>query len=222
MKQFAAILAVVFALCSVLVVPVFAAPAGDSFDSGLVDAVTQEPVYPPVDIETSPIPLSLPEETFPALPLLENEYYSYSVKYSDIGVISNSITVFGFSVFDSDGRYILGSSGKEGVFYRAALYDSYGIAYAGDFFPFQTSEWNVASQYDVIFISASSSVTIGSSTFSGSLVDNDPVNDLAESVFDIGDAFITFMISSWVVLLPLAAWLVVLCIGAIRKLIKGV
>lgn len=50
------------------------------------------------------------------------------------------------------------------------------------------------------------------------------VSDLATSIFSIGNSLITFITASGheIVLIPIAAWLVVLCIGAIRKLVKGI
>lgn len=50
------------------------------------------------------------------------------------------------------------------------------------------------------------------------------VTSIANEIFSIGGSLITFITASGheIVLIPIAAWLVVLCIGAIRKLIKGV
>lgn len=48
------------------------------------------------------------------------------------------------------------------------------------------------------------------------------VPELADEVFSVGGGLISFVMSHWIVLLPVVAFLVILCIGAIRKLIKGV
>ena len=53
------------------------------------------------------------------------------------------------------------------------------------------------------------------------------VTDLANSIFGangIGAKLIEFITASGheIVLIPIAAWLVILCIGAIRKLVKGI
>lgn len=50
------------------------------------------------------------------------------------------------------------------------------------------------------------------------------VTSLATEIFNIGGSLIDFITAQGheIVLIPIAAWLVVLCIGAIRKLIKGV
>lgn len=223
MKKLAAVLAVVMVLCSVVFVSAFAAPIGDSADTGLVDVSNEVPVSPRADLETSPLPVTLPEETFPAEPILEYGYYSYSVPLSSVPYSTGPLThVIGISVYRSDGTFVWGKS-----------FDSYSGG--------STSVWTASfqiiwgdgsefyellphsSNYVVTFLSSDSSQTVlGGTVVSGTLVEESLVPDLADSIFDIGDAFITFMISSWVVLLPLSAWLVILCIGAIRKLVKGV
>lgn len=50
------------------------------------------------------------------------------------------------------------------------------------------------------------------------------VSDLATTIFSIGSSLITWITATGheIVLIPIVAWLVVLAIGAIRKLIKGV
>lgn len=50
------------------------------------------------------------------------------------------------------------------------------------------------------------------------------VSDFATTIFSIGSSLVTWITATGheIVLIPLVAWLVVLGIGAIRKLIKGV
>lgn len=50
------------------------------------------------------------------------------------------------------------------------------------------------------------------------------VSDLATTIFSIGSSLVTWITATGheIVLIPIVAWLVVLGIGAIRKLIKGV
>ena len=50
------------------------------------------------------------------------------------------------------------------------------------------------------------------------------VTSLANEIFSIGGSLITFITAAGheIVLIPIACMLVVMCIGAIRKLIKGV
>lgn len=50
------------------------------------------------------------------------------------------------------------------------------------------------------------------------------IGDLADAIFDVGGDLITFLTAQGheLALIPLVAWLVIICIGAVRKLIKGV
>lgn len=50
------------------------------------------------------------------------------------------------------------------------------------------------------------------------------ITDLTTQIFAVGNSLITWITAQGheIALIPIAAWLVVLCIGAIRKLIKGV
>lgn len=48
------------------------------------------------------------------------------------------------------------------------------------------------------------------------------VEAFAGEVFTVGGGLISFIMSHWIVLIPVVAFLVILCIGAIRKIIKGV
>lgn len=47
------------------------------------------------------------------------------------------------------------------------------------------------------------------------------VTDLATEIFTVGGQLVTFITSNAICLIPLAAWLVVLAIGAVRRLVKG-
>lgn len=87
-------------------------------------------------------------------------------------------------------------------------------------------------------LSTCHSVTSGSASISSSAgyteaqaINNVSVSELApggglvpqfaDEVFSVGGSLISFVMSHWIVLIPVVAFLVILCIGAIRKLIKG-
>lgn len=48
------------------------------------------------------------------------------------------------------------------------------------------------------------------------------VSSLSSSVFSVGGSLLTFITSSWLTLVALGAFVLVLCIGVIRRLVKGV
>lgn len=47
------------------------------------------------------------------------------------------------------------------------------------------------------------------------------VPEFADEVFSVGGGLISFVMSNWIVLIPVVAFLVILCIGVIRKTVKG-
>lgn len=48
------------------------------------------------------------------------------------------------------------------------------------------------------------------------------ISSFSSVIFSVGSAFLGFVTSSWVILLPLTAFVLIICISAIRRLIKGV
>lgn len=50
------------------------------------------------------------------------------------------------------------------------------------------------------------------------------IGDLADAIFDVGNDLITFITASGheIALIPLVVWLLIVAVGAIRKLIQGV
>ena len=210
-------------ILSLVCIGAFAAPAEDftssvdvPFDTDVVEDVVRSPS-------------ALPVETFPAQPLLESSYYSITFPFSALprssGVGISCDTVSLYRSYEGNITFEFGSDvGSGKVVWRQSI-DNVWYVCVGDSssyisFPFY-EPYSTDASYLVIKTGASS-ITLGGNTYDGVLVENSLITDISDSVFSVGDALLTFVMSSWVVLLPLAAWLVILCIGAIRKLVKGV
>lgn len=214
------VLCIVPCILSLVCIGAFAAPAEDLTPS--VDI----PIETELVEDVVKSPSALAEETFPAQPLLESAYYTYSCSFYQINTNGWS-NVLSVAVYDSNGTFISGASGDSATLYRSgASVSNWGYTFGNTFYlvgttPQTSIEYH--QNYHVIVLSSSPTLTDeGGNALNGTLVENSLVPDIADSVFDLGDALITFIMSSWIVMIPLAAWLVVLCIGAIRKLVKGV
>lgn len=221
------VLCVVPCILSLVFIGAFAAPAEDFI------AEVDIPLETEVVDDVVKSPASVAEETFPAESLLEYGYYSYNVPFANLGTsFANGFgDVYQVSFYDHDGVFVWGTSfsdlpGGKTTFWKTHGNNGWMIAYydgvSNNLYSPPFDSFNVNHPAYVEFLSSQPSYTIGGNTFTGTAVDANLVSDVAASVFDLGDALITFIMSSWVVMIPLAAWLVILCIGAIRKLVKGV
>lgn len=208
----------VFSLCFI---GALAAPAEDVSSS--VEFSLETEVVEDI-VRSSP---ALAEETFPALSLLESSYYSYSGYYLYLPASSASALdgIYSIVVTSALGTYVWGIDFSNLPNNSASVYrtTSGGVNYivwgSSDSERFALPDSN---PYKIYLKSSSSSLVLNGSSVSGTLVEESLVPDIADSIFDLGDAFVSFVVSSWIVMIPLAAWLVILCIGAIRKLVKGV
>lgn len=155
--------------------------------------------------------------------LLDSQYYSFSIPFSGLGEgRGTGATVYSFAIYDDSGVYLFGhdfalESGGTGIVWRSGntLVYSYnnGVRDITISYDFHSS-----SPHTITFLRPSGTY-LG---FSGTLVSNTPVSSLSNKLFEIGNSLISFVLSSWVVLVPIVAFVCILGFGVIRRLIKGV
>lgn len=153
--------------------------------------------------------------------------YSYSGLVTNVGTYGAvGISCYRFEVFDSDDNLIFYYGlGTEAVVYRN--WASGGLINVPQFYADLGGD--IVPIYSSVDISASATIVFYSSVdasytnfVKSSFVEPSGVSSLSASVFDIGDALVSFVMSSWVVLVPVVAFVAILGFGIIRRLVKGV
>lgn len=164
--------------------------------------------------------------------LTPSEVYSYTVPF---GSIYSHDSASSEAAFVWDKIEVLSGSSVVGTFYSNTVTRNHanssnyppfclyvdGLVYDSDYFGLTSAQ--LASCSLVLYGSEPSFVFSDGVSVSGSLVSvPSVVSEFPDSVFSVGSSLLAFVSANWITLLSLVAFLVVLCFGVIRRLVKGV
>lgn len=150
---------------------------------------------------------------------LEQSYYAY-YGYSR-GSLPNThtISIYTVSVYDGNGNFVIGSSGSLAEFMVSGL----GYFYDGVFVTIPGMTYSNFDSFTFDITSPSSSLVLRYGVVAdGDLVVASPLTDFWDTISGVGNSIISFVMSSWVVLVPVVAFVLILGIGVVRRFVKGV
>lgn len=148
--------------------------------------------------------------------ILEQSYYIYhQIKLWEMPYsAANAWSVYYMAVY-LNGSYVFGYSGslfsvRFGGSGTSAS-DPYFFNIDGNVYYLNGVTSSNVSSVDVTIYAPSSSLALrDSSTMFGDLVEEEPVNDFWDTIRGVGNSIITFVMSSWVVLVPVVAFVLIL------------
>lgn len=155
------------------------------------------------------------------------DYYSYRGELNYLGAgYSSGISCYQFEVLDLDSNVVFSYGfDSEVIVFRNSfshgnlLVPQFYYAVGTDVFPIYSSV-SLSGSYDLVFYSTVDSSY--SNFVQTSFVEPAGVSALPSSILSIGDSLVAFVMSSWVVLVPVVAFVFVLGISVIRRLTNGV
>lgn len=154
---------------------------------------------------------------------LEHSYYLYSdYSLAELPTATAPVLISSVSVYDSDGNFVIGSSGSLSNFYVFSIDSDLGYFYNGSYVVIPGMGWGNFNSFSFYFTSPSSTLQLRNEVVFGSLVVEEPVNDFWNTIRGVGNSILSFVMSSWVVLVPVVAFVLVLGITVIRRLTNGV
>lgn len=155
------------------------------------------------------------------------DYFSYRGDLNYLGGgYSSGITCYQFEVLDAESNVVFSYGfDTEVIVYRNSfshgnlLVPQFYYAVGTDIFPI-FSPVTLSGTFDIVFYS---SIDASYPNFvQASFVEPAGVSALPSSIFSIGDSLVSFVTSSWVVLVPVVAFVFILGFSVIRRLVKGV
>lgn len=159
----------------------------------------------------------------------DDSVYSYSGAVGNLSVSGGTgISCYSFSVFDADHNLIFSYGFDEEVLLYRNSYGGDIDLHIPQFYGYVDGvrKYSISSPVPIPYTSSLvlySSVNGSYTNFTKATVSVPAaVSSLSSGVFSVGDSLLSFVTSSWLTLVALGAFLVVLCFGAIRRLVKGV
>lgn len=160
--------------------------------------------------------------------LVSDSYYVYRARFSNVPhTTASAISLFRIDFLDSNGvvietisapdSFLCYRNGVTGSYFdQPPVYVSYdnGTTWEGVYTNIQ-----VSNLYCNFYSYNGSISSLGTAT---AVTDDPAVEQLASSIFTVGGSLVDFVVSNWVTLLAITSFVVVLCFGAFRRLVKGV